>query len=175
MSKQRKKKLPKVVRQIQAGIELATVELKDPFSGEYEQKLVNTKECAYMRLFTYGKIDATQKLAADKFRALFEARETGRVKAIDYERVKVDSQTQDLAVSDRAIDAAKKLDAVRLKLGNGDYSILERVCGYQEPLSSLIQFYTGRSDASQKAAFSEYVSHTLQDLAVFWGMCKRIY
>ncbi|MGN7772173.1 hypothetical protein [Phyllobacterium sp. 22552] len=127
----------------------------------------NIRESAVETMFARKSIDAAQKEAADRFRALCEAMGAAGARAFDYTRVRVDGGLRGQAEADKALDAGaamKRCHDVLDRIDRGAFNLLWRIVGTGSALSEL-----GLSVRDQRWARA-LLSSGLDALAVHWGL-----
>lgn len=133
------------------------------FPRKIEAK-VNTRESAVETLYARRFLGSAQKLAADRFRALWEAA-GGKTAGIDYTLDRVDGGRGD-PVASRLI-AVQELRRARLLLGLRGFENVERVCGEGRSLTELSPHKRDR------LTMADNLRADLDDLATMWGMQTR--
>lgn len=112
-----------------AAIEIAPVEVMDPYDGKPLTVMKNVRVHPLDTMLKHGKITDAQKTAGDKFLEIFDKSEIGGARAIDYERVKVDVSFQHRGIEPSVAESLQKLTAIHRTLGRRAFSILVQVIG----------------------------------------------
>lgn len=128
---------------------------------------VNENESAVETLFSRGSIDLAHKMAADKFRHLWETCGGKGASAIDYSREYVDGGGAIEPISDRQLDAAQKLKECKNWLGDDGYHLVTKIAGQGY---SLTQIY---KDKTQRIYASEHFKKCVDLLAVRWKYANK--
>jgi hypothetical protein len=124
----------------------------------------NTRESAIETLFARRYIGSAQKLAADKFRAFWEAA-GGTSSSIDFASDRVDGGRGDPVVS--KLIAIQELRRIRYKIGERGYEVLEAVCGEGKALSDL------SPHKREKQTMADNLRADLDDVATMFGLQTR--
>lgn len=122
---------------------------------------INTRESAVEWLYARKALGASQKQAADRFRALWEAA-GGKVSSIDYTSDRVDGGRGDPVVS--RLQAAQELKRCRLALGRRGFETLEAICGEGRALTEITPH------KRERTTLADNLRADLDDLAVMWGI-----
>lgn len=125
---------------------------------------VNVRESAVETLYARKFLGMAQKLAADRFRALWEAA-GGKASSIDYTLDRVDGGKGDPVAS--KLIAAQELRRVRYLVGQRGYDVLQAVCGEGQGLSDLSPHKRDR------LTMADNLRADLDDCASMWGMQTR--
>lgn len=125
---------------------------------------VNVRESAVDLMFARGLLGKAQKLAADRFRLLWEGA-GGKADSIDYSQDRVDGGRGDPVVG--RLQAAQELVRCRALLGHRGYETLEAVCGEGRGLSDLSPHKRAR------LTMADNLRADLDDLATMWGLQTR--
>ena len=125
---------------------------------------LNTKESAVETLFARGQLGISQKRAADRFRALWEAA-GGKVSSIDYSADRVDGGRGEPIIT--KLEAAKQMQRCRDLLGLRGFENVQAVCGEGKALSELSPHKRAR------LTMADNLRADLDDLAVMWGLQRR--
>lgn len=129
---------------------------------------VNVRESPIGLLAARGLINVAQVRAASRFRALWEAMGTS-VRAMDYSIDPVDGGGVSDPISIRQMDAGLQL-ANLIKdraIGQRHYDVLVKIIGQGVEISQLSK------NRSERDAFTTYLKHGLEDLAIHWGYQTR--
>lgn len=128
---------------------------------------VNIAESSISRMASRGLLEQDQVMAATKFRSLWEALGGAGTGAFDYSREPVDGGGSREPISDRQIDAGRKLAECRNLLGVIGYDVMSRVAG---------QGYEIRDFATtqrQQKTYMDYFKDGLDVLSAHWGYKSR--
>lgn len=163
------KTLPRTARERE--IKLARVKIENPdwepakdgVGGvpRYDEQDKNTRESAVETLYARRFLGSSQKLAADRFRELWEAA-GGKTGSIDYTLDRVDGGKGD-PISGRLI-AAQELMRLRGVIGHRGYEALEKVCGEGRALAELTPHKRDR------LTMADNLRADLDDAATMWRM-----
>jgi len=172
--KQRNRSKPAPVTGRDRGIRLAKVTIENPdwepakegVAGvpRFEQRDKNTKESAVETLFARKFLGSAQKLAADKFRELWETA-GGKTSSIDYTLDRVDGGKGD-PISAKLI-AAQELVRLRNQIGQRGFDVLEKVCGEGMALADLTLH------KRERLTVADNLRADLDDAATMWRMQTR--
>lgn len=136
---------------------------------------VNTRESSIATMHARKQINDKQKVAADRFRALYEAAGYKGAKALDYSLEVVDGgpAPSDGLIQSR-VDAVRELTMISQTLGRIGYRVIIRVCGQGCTIAEMAAILL-RKDPSK--ADREYYGKVFRDhldlLCEFWGYSKR--
>ncbi len=128
---------------------------------------VNLRESPIAMMAAKGHLEAHQVAAAVKFRKLWEALGGAGAGSFDYSREHVDGGGAREPITDRQIDAGKKLKECQGHIGVRAFGVVERVAGEGVPIAKL-----GGSHR-ERTTLADYLRHALDDLADLWGMKTR--
>ena len=131
------------------------------------QVAVNLKESALVALFNRKLIDEGQAEAGEQFRRLWETMGGKGAGAMDYSKTPVDGGVAAQTVTERQIDAGRKLADAQTHLGVRGYSLVSKVCGEGFQISEL--FHDKRSQLSAM----DLLRGLLDDLAELWLLKSR--
>lgn len=129
---------------------------------------VNVRESPVGLLAARGLINVAQVRAASRFRALWEAMGTS-VRAMDYSIDPVDGGGISDPISIRQMDAGLQLASLidDKAIGQRHYDVLVKVIGQGVEISQLSK------NRSERDAYTTYLKHGLEDLAIHWGYQTR--
>lgn len=136
---------------------------------------VNTRESSIATMHARRQIDDKQKVAADRFRALYEAAGYVGAQALDYSLEVVDGgRAPTDGLSQRKVDAVRELTAISGELGQIGYAVIIHVCGQgctiAQVAAIMLEKQPGKADR-------EYYGKLFRDhidlLCKFWGYSKR--
>jgi hypothetical protein len=125
---------------------------------------IDVKESAVEALYQRRFLAMSQKLAADRFRELWEAA-GGKTSSIDYTLDRVDGGKGDPVTS--RLRAIQELRRCRQLLGQRGYETLESVCGEGKALTEITCAKRERYTAADN------LRADLDDLATMWGMQSK--
>lgn len=125
---------------------------------------VNVKESAVETLFARRFLSSSQKLSADRFRAVWEAA-GGKTASLDYSMDRVDGGKADPMIGH--IRAAQELQRCRNLLGARGFEVVQSVCGEGHALSELSQH------KRERLTIADNLRADLDDLATMWGLQTR--
>lgn len=125
---------------------------------------VNVRESAVETLYSRKFLSESQKLAADRFRDLWETA-GGKTTGIDYSQDRVDGGRGD-PVTGR-LRAIQELARCRQLIGLRGYEALESVCGEGKTLADLTPH------KRERLTMADNLRADLDDLATMWGMQTR--
>lgn len=109
-------------------------------------------------------IEAQQVMAADRFRAYWEATGGVGAKAIDYTREHVDGGRIADPIEAGRMRAAKHLIQARAEIGSRAFDLLVAVCGQGLGMLDLFESKRDRLTATDN------LRHALDDLSRIWGL-----
>lgn len=125
---------------------------------------INLRESPIAMMAAKGHLEVHQVAAAVKFRKLWEALGGAGAGSFDYSREHVDGGGVRESITDRQIDAGKKLKECQGHIGVRAFGVVERVAGEGVPIAKL-----GGSHR-ERTTLADYLRHALDDLADLWGM-----
>lgn len=135
---------------------------------------VNIRESSITQMRARDQIDEAQKVAADRFRAVFERAGLAGVKAMDTTRERVDGGRMQGNLSDTRLDAARELSVLARELGKIGYPVCVLICGERLAIREMARRMLGRPAKKREL---DYYGRLLRDhldiLCVFWGYKKR--
>ena len=171
MSKKRKHKRKDAMPR-HSTVQPRTVENPD-FTRDHAEQLgnpryitasVNVKESAVETLYARKFLGTGQKMAADKFRDLWEAA-GGKTSSIDYTMDRVDGGGSDVLAA--RITAAHELKRCRVLLGQRGYELIQAVCGEGKALTEI------SPHKRERLTMADNLRADLDDLAVMWRFQTR--
>lgn len=109
--------------------QLVLREVADPYDGEHLTVIGNVLESPLALLRHRGMISEGEKLAGDRFRAIYERSIIGGARAIDYRQPKVDGGTLFDPLHSSSAEAARTLKGVARIVGEIDFRLLVAVVG----------------------------------------------
>lgn len=136
---------------------------------------VNTRESSIATMHARRQIDDKQKVAADRFRALYEAAGYVGAQALDYSVQRVDggSAPSD-GLTQRKMDAVRELTKISGELGQIGYAVLIHVCGMGCTIAQVATIMVRKQPNKRER---EYYGMLFRDhvnlLCEFWGYSKR--
>jgi hypothetical protein len=130
--------------------------------------VVNVRESAVTILAARGVLDPAQVAAADRFRGLFEAMGGKGAGAIDYGREHVDGGKVREPITDRQVNAGKKLARCRALLGVRLYRLVSAVCGEGRSLHEV-----AGKDKRPRLMAADMLRMGLDDLAEMWNLVVK--
>lgn len=122
---------------------------------------VNVRNDAVMTLFSRGFLDQTQKAAADRFTAVWQAA-GGRMQSLDYSQTRVDAGKSDPMIARLA--AVQELTRCQSLIGRRGFQVIEAICGEGKALTEIAQ--TKR----ERLTLADNLRADLDDLAEMWGL-----
>lgn len=175
LGKQRKKKqqpAPRLARDVAIDVIKKTVENPDwDRSKEGHAAFprlivsdVNKRESAVESLYARHFLGHSQKMAADKFRSIWEAA-GAKTSSLDYSQDRVDGGRSDPLIS--RMDAAHELHRCRVLLGRRGFESLQKVCGEGNGLGELA------AQKRDRLTMADNLRADLDDLATMWHMQTR--
>lgn len=123
----------------------------DPFDPDYQIQVKKNIRHDYLeKLYSEELIGPAQKRAGDRVRELVETLGVGlgSVKAIDLERIRVDTSGPGADMRVTVINAADVLVKLSQFVDADKYALVVRICGFEEGLSKVAQAF--EHDESQK-------------------------
>jgi hypothetical protein len=109
-------------------------------------------------------IEPQQVMAADRFRAYWEATGGVGARAIDYSREYVDGGRIAEPIDEAQMNAAKRLNAARAEIGARAFDLLVAVCGQGLGMLDLFESKRDRLTATDN------LRNALDDLSRIWGL-----
>ena len=135
----------------------------------------NTRESSIATMHARRKIDDKQKVAADRFRALYEA--TGKVgaQALDYSLEVVDGgPAPSDGLTQRKIDAVRELSTIKAFLGRNGYEVIDRVCGEGCTIAEIAAIMLKKQPSKRDTLYyGRFFNENLNLLCEFWGYTAK--
>lgn len=162
-------------------MELVIAEIENPlYSRQHDgananprkiTALMNLRESPVAMMTAKGHLEQHHLKAAQEFRRLFEALGGSGTGAFDYSREPVDGGGAREPITERQIDAGRRLAQCERHLGKRPYAIVSKVAGEGVFIAAIGKTHRERT------TLADYLRHALDDLAELWGMktrtCKR--
>jgi hypothetical protein len=158
--------------------ELSVERVRDPWPHPDKplatiEVIVNIKESPVEWMYRRGKIDETTKLAADRFRAIYERAEVGSAPGVDYQRPKVDGgQIARAGVTDAVADAHKQLASIRRALGGRLYRYLCLIVGEGLSIKAVAAKVDGYGSRLTREGVAFSFHCALADLVEHFGVTR---
>lgn len=125
---------------------------------------INVRESAVETLYARKFLGSAQKLAADKFRALWETA-GAKTGSLDYSHDRVDGSKGDPLIT--RLQAAEELKRCRILLGARGYETVQAICGEGRALADL------SPHKREKTTMADNLRADLDDLATMWHLQTR--
>ncbi|MEM6381098.1 MAG: hypothetical protein AAF739_00355 [Pseudomonadota bacterium] len=131
---------------------------------------VNEKTDAIESLYARGRIDAAQKHAGDRIRALYERMQSGGARGVDLEAVRVDGGQTAKSESLSQLQAIEALGGLVRDLGKSEYALVILCAGECLDLRTVANRWAGRKATRDELTFvSQTVQSGLTEAAVHFG------
>jgi hypothetical protein len=170
-----KKRTPYLSHGSDGRVELGNRVIDDPMEpGRRYEAAANVRESSIDHMASRGRIDASQKLAGDRFRKLWEMAAVGQNKAMDTSKEPVDGGGIGDPISDDLIRASQELSRVMSELGPVGSKMMIALVGEGQRIEDVAVNWsqTGGSLSGRRA--EGYVSgrmiEALDDLVRFWKL-----
>lgn len=139
---------------------------------ETQTATVNVRETPLEHMYARGVITDGEKRAGEMFRRHCETIEMGGG-VIDPARIKVDTSGPGDPMSDKAIDAGRKLAFAAQRIGHMDYALLHEVCAAGRSLVEVAKRWYMLGSARQARTAGGHIGRRVRDalavLAKDWG------
>lgn len=179
-TKRTRKKLklaPKAIGGANGQIELAPVEVADPYDPNRLARITVMRNVAAKpidQLHARKHLDDAHKIAADTLAGLLQAAEIGGAQAIDYSALRVDTSRVERTISERGQKAAQALAEVRHDLGRRQYDFICRVVQGGFTIHDLAREIDGGYTPSHRTRLwvTDTIRRVLDDLVHHFGVGK---
>ena len=178
----RKRKSQKVKKTMQTtGINAGVfiVEIENPnFSADHLEgngnrrktdAAMNIRESPIAWYHHHGWIGKAEAKAAGEYRRLYELTGAGGVRAMDTTKEPVDGGFASDGLTDRRMDAAKKLAYIQAKIGCG-YWLVQKVCGECVWIKDIPDIHQTKR---QRRKAMEHLNQLLGVVAEEWGYAQK--
>jgi hypothetical protein len=170
-----KKRVPYLSHGAEGRVELGTRMVDDPLeAGQRYQAQVNVRESSIDHMHSRGRIDASQKIAGDRFRKLWEMASVGSNKAMDTSKEPVDGGGIGDPISDDLIRASQELSRVMSSLGPIGSQLLVSLVGEGKRVEDVAASWSDTGGALRGKRAEGYVSgrmiEALDDLVRLWKL-----
>lgn len=175
MSRRTKPKKPITLYRGEGRIELGTRVVDDPLEpGQRYTAQVNVRESSIDHMHSRGRIDASQKLAGDRFRKLWEMAAVGGNQAMDTTKEPVDGGGFGDPISDELIRAGLELSRVMRVLGPAGSQLLIALVGEGKRVEDVAAKWSQAGGVVKGDRAQGYVTgrmvEALDDLVKFWKL-----
>ncbi|MFG1184382.1 hypothetical protein [Xanthobacter aminoxidans] len=146
-------------------------EVPDPWEpGARISVPCNTRESPIEHMAARKRIDAAQKAAADRYRAVYERAQLGPLRAMDPAKEKLDGGGSGDAFSDGMLDAARELAATNRSVGRVAAALLIDVVGEGVTLDEMAKRYPHLQDKRAQGYVTGRLIEALDQLVDRWGL-----
>lgn len=173
MARKRKPSMPKIAGHIEPRVvEVDNPQWRPDLDGEkaFPRRVsatINVRESAVETLYARGHLDKIQKMAADRFRRLWEERFGAGIQAMDMSRDMVSGSGVKAPVTDRQIAARRELVECGNLLGKRNFQLVAQICGVGLALDDICK--TGR----EKTTAADILRYSLDDLGERWKLGRQ--
>lgn len=155
--------------------ELGERMVDDPLeAGQRYHAKVNVRESSIDHMHSRGRIDASQKLAGDRFRKLWEMASVGRNQAMDTTKEPVDGGGSGDPISDELIKASLELSRVMRQVGQIGSTLLIDIIGEGKLLKDVASKWSNMGGVVRGERAEGYVTgrvvEALDDLVRIWKL-----
>lgn len=170
-----KKRVPYLSHGAEGHFELGERMVDDPLeAGQRYQAKVNVRESSIDHMHSRGRIGASQKLAGDRFRKLWEMAAVGRNQAMDTSKEPVDGGGAGDPISDELIKASLELSRVMRAVGAVGSALLVEMVGERKLLKDVAAKWSNAGGVVRGERAEGYVTgrvvEALDDLVRIWKM-----
>lgn len=146
-------------------------EVPDPWEpGARISVPCNTRESPIEHMWSRKRIDAPQKDAADRYRALYERAQLGPIRGLDPAKEKVSGGIFGDPLSDGLMASARELAAVNMMLGPIGAALMMNIAGEGITIDSLAAFYPRLTAKRAQGYVTGRLLEALEDLVGHWGL-----
>lgn len=164
MAKAKPRKKPKPAEGFEGRRELQSAEVAAPYQpGRTERVQRNVRHDPLEHLMARRMISNAQKAAGDRYRELLDLATGSPIRAIDYERIRVDGSAPGEPITERQRRAVIELGRADLALGIQDASIVRAVIGVGESIEVVAERWAADYDRATGKAVREYVGQRFRD------------
>ncbi|MFG1417032.1 DUF6456 domain-containing protein [Xanthobacter sp. V0B-10] len=135
----------------------------------------NMRESPIEHMAARKRLNAAQKEAGDRYRALYEFSQLGPLRAMDIDREQLHTGRVGDPVSDQVIDAARELAATNKAVGKVSAAILISIVGEGVTIDTMAQRYTRMSDKRAHGYVTGRLIEALDQLVEWWGLVAEGY
>jgi hypothetical protein len=173
--KKSKRRVPYLSHGAEGRVELGERMVDDPLeAGQRYQAQVNVRESSIDHMHSRGRIDASQKLAGDRFRKLWEMAAVGQNKAMDTSKEPVDGGGIGDPFTDDLIRASQELSRVMRELGPVGSKMMVALVGEGQRVEDVASHWSQAGGALSGRRAEGYVSgrmiEALDDLVRLWKL-----
>lgn len=156
-------------------VEVGERMVDDPLEvGRRYQAKVNVRESSIDHMHSRGRIDASQKLAGDRFRKMWEMASVGRNQAMDTTKEPVDGGGGGDPISDELIKASQELARVMRSLGAVGSQLLISLVGEGKRVEDVARHWAKDGGIVSGRRAEGYVTarmvEALDDLVRLWKL-----
>lgn len=155
--------------------ELGERMVDDPLeAGQRYRAKVNVRESSIDHMHSRGRIDASQKLAGDRFRKLWEMASVGRNQAMDTSKEPVDGGGAGDPISDDLIRASQELSRIMREVGAVGSQLLIALVGEGNRVEDVAKHWAKDGGVVSGRRAEGYVTgrmvEALDDLVRLWKL-----
>lgn len=130
----------------------------------------NMRESPIEHMAARKRLNAAQKDAADRYRALYERAQLGPLRAMDLARERLDGGGAGDAFSDRVMEAARRIAAANRCLGRVAAALVINVVGEGVSIDALARGYPRMADKRANGYVTGRLIEALDQLVEHWGL-----
>lgn len=170
-----KKRVPYLSAGAEGRIEFGERMVDDPLeAGQRYAAKVNVRESSIDHMHSRGRIDASQKLAGDRFRKLWEMAAVGKNQAMDTTKEPVDGGGIGDPISDDLVKASQELARVMRALGATGSQLLISLVGEGKLIGEVAAKWSQAGGVVRGDRAEGYITgrmvEALDDLVRFWKL-----
>lgn len=170
-----KKRVPYLSHGAEGRVEYGARIIDDPLeAGQRYSAKANVRESSIDHMHSRGRIDASQKLAGDRFRKLWEMASVGRNQAMDTTKEPVDGGGAGDPISDELIKASQELARVMRGVGSVGSALLIDMVGEGKLLKDVAAKWSNTGGIVRGERAEGYITgrvvEALDDLVRIWKL-----
>lgn len=170
-----KKRTPYLSHGAEGRIEFGERIVDDPLEvGQRYRAKVNVRESSIEHMHSRGRIDASQKLAGDRFRKLWEMASVGQNQAMDTTKEPVDGGGFGDPISDELVKASQELSRVMRAVGQAGSQLLISLVGEGKLIGDVAAKWAQAGGVVRGERAEGYVTarmvEALDDLVRLWKL-----
>lgn len=130
----------------------------------------NMRESPIEHMAARKRLNAAQKDAADRYRALYERAQLGPLRAMDLAKERLDGGGAGDAFSDRVMEAARRIAVANRNLGRVAAALVINVVGEGVSIDALARGYPLMTDKRANGYVTGRLIEALDQLVEHWGL-----